>query len=62
MYKNTIEKIERITEIGTYGFSVSAIGLVLPTLLYTIVSYYILDLGKESYILLIPTWFVKSSL
>lgn len=62
MYKNTIEKIERIAEIGTYGFSVSNICLVLPTLLYTIVSYYILDLGKESYILLFPTWFVKSSL
>lgn len=31
---------------------------MLPSLLYSIVGYYILDLEKESFVVFFPTWFV----
>lgn len=59
VYKNTNETIENITEFFAYALVVSiAIFLLLP-LFYTIINYYILDSGKESFFLVFPTWFVS---
>lgn len=59
LYRDANENIERFSKIFAYALSISAIILLLPPLLYTIVNYYVLDTGKESFILFFPTWFVN---
>lgn len=56
MYKDTNEKIERLTEFLAIALYATSIIFVLPFLLYAIVSYYFLDLGKESFYLQFPFW------
>lgn len=58
IYKETNEKIERLTELFAYVLTFTFIILVLPFLLYAMVSYYILGLGAKSFFLFCPTWFV----
>lgn len=58
VYKDANEKIERFSEIFAYVLGWSAVILLLPPLLYTVVNYYVLDSGKESFILFFPAWFV----
>lgn len=58
MYKDTAEKIERLIELfnKALGGSISTI-MVFP-FIYSIFNYYILGLGKESFLLFCPAWFV----
>lgn len=58
IYKNANDKIEQITGFFGYALTVTNIILLLPALLYTVVNYYFLDSGKESFFLFFPTWFV----
>lgn len=60
IYKNANEQIERIMEFLVYACSANSISLLLPFLFYTLMKYYILDSGKESFFLFFPTWFVSA--
>lgn len=57
-YKDANEKIERFTQFFAYITVVATNILVLPSIFYTVVSYYFLDAGEESFFLFSPTWFV----
>lgn len=58
LYKDTRVKIEKLSELFAHAMFVTSITSMVPSLLYTIVAYYILDLGKESFVVFFPTWFV----
>lgn len=47
-------------EFLVYACSANSISLLLPFLFYTLMKYYILDSGKESFFLFFPTWFVSA--
>lgn len=57
-YKNANETIERYTKIFTSILFVNTVILLLPPLVYSMVNYYFLDTGKESFFLFFPAWFV----
>lgn len=57
-YEKTNEKIEQFTELFANAMAVTAIVFVLPSFIYTMVNYYLLDSGEESFLLLFPSWFV----
>lgn len=59
VYRNTNEKIERFTEFYGCVLGVTDIIYTLIPLIYSIVSYYILDSGRESFFLFSPTWLLK---
>lgn len=59
-YRTLIEKIERLTNIFGMAMMITLLFLALPIFLYTIINYFIFDLGDESFILFFPAKFVSS--
>lgn len=55
------EKIEQITTFFGYALVATIIIIALPTMCYSIVCYFALDLGTESFLLSFPTWFVYTN-
>lgn len=58
VYKSTNNKIERSIEIFAHAMYTTVVIIMLPSLLYTVVNFYLLDAGRESFFLFYPTWFV----
>lgn len=58
VYEDTNEKIERLTEWFIYSLLASVFLYMIPILIYAIVNYYILNLGENSFFLVVPTWLV----
>ena len=58
IYTDANDKIEQITKLFAQAMFVSTIIFMIPPLLYSMVSYYVLNLGTESFILFGPAWFV----
>lgn len=58
-YKELSEKIERISKWFCLALMMSFIPYMVLSLVYTGVSYYILDFGAESFFLYPPTKFVS---
>ena len=57
-YMDANDTIEKYTKLFAQLMFVTTIIFMLLPLLYTIVSYFILDSGEESFFLFFPTWFV----
>lgn len=57
-YRGLIEKIERLSGIVAIVVIISFFSVTVPFLLYSLVSYYIFDSGRESFILTLLVKFV----
>lgn len=57
IYTDANERIEHISKLFAYAVATVVTFATLLPLPYTIVNYYVLDLGMESFILFFPTWF-----
>lgn len=58
VYKNTNEKIERITEFFAYAMAINTIVFILFPLIYYMVNYDILDSQEETFFLRFMFWSV----
>lgn len=59
-YEDLNEKIERSTRLFAYCFFPTGPTITVPAFIYTVVKYFILDSGPESFFLMFPAWSVIS--
>lgn len=58
LYKAANEKIERTSQAFIHFMLVNTTILMLVPLFISVLNFYCLDAGKESFFLFFPTWFV----
>lgn len=58
LYKIANAKIELISKLFAYAMFVNGMMILMPPLLYSIIKYYFLNSGAESFFLFFPAWLV----